>query len=106
MLKDCAAGRFWPFIKEAIMTFEKWIAAGVVAAALSAGPAYAADDDCTDDALTARQEALGAYLQEHPEKVDMMGDAVAKVEEKYGGEPPREKQCQAIDELLEEVKAL
>lgn len=53
-----------------------------------------------------RQKALGEYLQANPEKAAKMDQAVAKVEEKYGGEPPREKQCDAMDELMEEVKNL
>lgn len=87
------------------MTLVKWIAAGSVAMMMSAGAAMAADE-CTDAMLEERQEALGAYLKDNPEKAEKIGDAVATVEKKYGGEPPREKQCQALDELMEEVKKL
>ena len=88
------------------MTFGKWMAAGCVALVVGSTGAALADDECTDDMLMQRQTTLGEYLQANPEKAAKMDDAVAKVEEKYGGEPPREKQCDAMDELLEEVKKL
>lgn len=87
------------------MTFAKWIAAGSLVLAMGTGSALAADE-CTDAMLTERQGALGKWLQEHPDKAEKVGEAVATVEKKYGGEPPREKQCDALDELMEEVKKL
>lgn len=88
------------------MTFGKLMAAGCVALVMGSTGAAMADDECTDDMLLERQKVLGEYLQANPEKAAKMDQAVAKVEEKYGGEPPREKQCDAMDELLEEVKNL
>ena len=70
---------------------------------VAAGPYL---EECTDAMLQEKQEALGTWLQANPDKAEKVGDAVAKVEEKYGGEPPREKQCDALDELMVEVKKL
>ena len=87
------------------MNIVKWAAAGSIALMMSTGAALAADE-CTDAMLEERQEALGAFLKDNPDKAEKMGEAVAEVEKKYGGEPPREKQCQAMDELMEAVKKL
>lgn len=87
------------------MTLVKWIAAGSVAMMMNAGAAFAAEK-CTDAMLEERQEALVAYLKDNPEKAEKMQDAVKTVEAKYGGEPPRDQQCKAMDELMEEVKKL
>ena len=80
--------------------------AGLFALALTPGAALAADDACTDEMLTKKQEALGAYLQANPEKAAKMHQAVAPVEAKYGGAPPREKQCMAMDDLRAELEKL
>lgn len=85
------------------MKIAKMIAAGCVAVAFSTGAAFA---ECTDADLEKKQEELGAWLQANPDKAEKVGEAVAIVEKKYGGEPPREKQCDALDELMEEVKKL
>ncbi len=85
------------------MSIVKLIAAGSVAILMTAGTAAAAEE-CTDEMLEERQEAFGAYLEAHPDKAETVGDAVAIVEKKYGGEPPRDKQCEAMDQLLEEIK--
>ena len=85
------------------MNIAKMIAAGCVAVAFSTGAAFA---DCTDADLQKKQEELGAWLQANPDKAEKVGEAVATVEKKYGGEPPREKQCEAMDLLLEEIKKL
>lgn len=87
------------------MTFARLIAAGCVALAIGAGGALAAGE-CTDEQLKERQDALGEWLQQNADKAEKIGEAVAVVEKKYGGEPPREKQCDALDELMEEVKKL
>lgn len=87
------------------MTLTRLIAAGCVGLAIGAGSALAADE-CSDAQLKERQDALGTWLQQNPDKVEKVGEAVAMVEQKYGGEPPREKQCDALDELMEAVKKL
>ena len=87
------------------MTIVKWMAAASVAVVMSAGSALAAEE-CTDAMLQEKQEALGTWLQANQDKAEKVGEAVATVEKKYGGEPPREKQCDALDELMEEVKKL
>ena len=88
------------------MSIEKWLAAGCVAVAMSMGSALAAEGECTDEMLEAKQGELFAYLQANPEKGEKFESAVAEVEEEYGGEPPREKQCEAMDKLMAAVKAL
>ena len=88
------------------MSIGKWVAASCVALIMGSGVAVAAEAECTDALLEQRQKAFGAYLQENPDKAEKVGQAVATVEEKYGGEPPREKQCEALDELLVEIKKL
>lgn len=88
------------------MSIEKWLAAGFVAVVMSAGPALAADGECTDEMLEAKQGELFAYLQANPEKGEKLETVVAEVEKEYGGEPPREQQCEAMDKLMAAVKAL
>ena len=90
--------------KDTIMGFVKVMAAGCVAVAMMGGAALA--EECTDAMLEERQEALGKWMQDNPEKAPGIEGAVKKVEAKYGGEPPRDKQCQALDELMEEMKKL
>lgn len=86
------------------MNLAKLIAAGSLAFALTTGTALA---ECTDAMLQEKQEVLGKWLQDNPDKAEKVGEAVKKVEAKYGGkEPPREKQCDAMDDLMEEVKKL
>lgn len=88
------------------MFIEKWLAAGCVAVVMSMGSAFAAEGECTDEMLEAKQNEFGAYLQANPEKGEKVEAAVAQVEEEYGGEPPRERQCEALDKLIETIKAM
>lgn len=90
--------------KDTSMSFVKVMAAGCVAVAMMGGAALA--EECTDAMLEERQEMLGKWMQANPDKAPGVEGAVKKVEAKYGGEPPREKQCQALDELMEEMKKL
>lgn len=76
-------------------------ALGEVIAALNA---LKGSDDCDEEDRTVRQAALGEYLQENPEKTAKMQEAVATVEADYDGEPPLEKQCEALDKLITILK--
>lgn len=63
-----------------------------------------AKGDCDEASRQTRQAALGEYLKANPEKTSKIQDAVATVEADYGGEPPLDEQCEALDKLLTILK--
>lgn len=68
--------------------------------------ALAAEDACTDAMLEDRQTALMAFMEANPDKAPAVMEIIGKIEAEHGGEPPREKQCAAMDQVLTEAKAL
>ncbi len=82
------------------------LGAALVALSLGAGSAMAAGDACTEEMLEERQAALMAFMSENPDKAEAVMGLIEEVEKDYGGEPPEDKQCEAMDRLLEGAKAL
>jgi len=77
----------------------------LVALTLGAGAAMAANGVCTDDLFEAKQGDLMAYIGENPAKAAKLEDVAAEVEKDYGGDPPEEKRCEAMDKLQTLLKA-
>ncbi len=88
------------------MTYAKTLGGALLAIALGTGSALAADGECTEAQLEAKQDQLFEFMSANEDKEAEFEEALKAVEAKYGGEPPREKQCEAMDKLLERVKAL
>lgn len=86
------------------MRLEQWIAGLAVAAALGFTPAHA--EECTDDELGERQSKVMQFIADNPDKEADVMALIAKAEERNGGEPPREKICEEMRILVEEIGKL
>ncbi|MEM7090747.1 MAG: hypothetical protein AAF496_14375 [Pseudomonadota bacterium] len=50
--------------------------------------------------MTEQQSGLKQFVQEHPEHQMAVVNTIAEVENEYGGDVPREKQCEVLDKVL------
>ena len=77
--------------------------ATVVAVGLGAGAALA--DACSQSDFEKKRGELIAYIDANPAKALLVTPIQKEVEKDYGGEPPAEKRCEAVDKIIVKLKA-
>ena len=77
--------------------------ATLLVAGLGTGAAFA--DNCSQADSEKKRDELVAYIMENPGKADMVTPIQKEVEKDYGGEPPAEKRCEAVDKIMTKLKA-
>lgn len=87
-----------------IRNMKHLLTTATIIAFLGTGAAFA--DDCSDEDVADRREIVIAFLDENPEKEPEFSALAASVEAEYGGEPPREKLCEAMDKVIAGLKAM
>lgn len=78
----------------------------ITALAFSAAPGLADEASCTQAQTEESMKALEAYLTANPAKEEKLPEAATIVEQKYGGEPPVDKRCEALGLLVEQLKTM
>lgn len=86
------------------MNIRHLLAAAATFAIMGTGAAFA--NDCSDEDVAERREVVIAFLDENPEKEPEFSALAASVEAEYGGEPSREKLCEAMDKIISGLKAM
>lgn len=81
----------------------KFAGALIIALGLSAGSAVAAG--CSEADFEAKQKELMEHIKANPGKASKIEGLAKEVEKEYGGEPPVDKRCEAMDKLTAKVKA-
>ena len=80
------------------MNIKHLLAAAATFAILGTGAAVA--NYCSDEDVAERREKVIAFLDQNPEKEPEFSALAANIEAEYGGEPPREKLCEAMDKVI------
>lgn len=76
-----------------------FFAVGALALAISpVGSAFG--KACTDAVIEEQELQIEKFVEDHPDRLQGVVATIAEVESEYGGEPPREKMCEALDKVL------
>ena len=82
----------------------KRIAAAATLLTLLALPVHA-DEACTEERAEALTEELLTMLNEDPDAAQRIDSHMEAVEQEYGGEPPEDKVCEALQKVIDRAKA-